>query len=220
MTEIIIQEVKEGIKIFKCTKCLIIKASIEFYINNRFKNNISYHCKECIREKSRRYHFKNKEKSNARSKKYREHNKEYFYVKKKEWYKNNREKCSKIQKRRLENDPLFRFNNRLRTLIRNSFKNNKYSKNINNKPNKTESILGCSIVYFCKYIERKFTEGMSFENHGEWHLDHITPLSSAKNVEDSILLNHYTNFQPLWAADNLKKSNKTNNETFKNDKNE
>lgn len=134
-----------------------------------------------------------------------------------EWANNNREKCSNIQKRRLETDSLFRFNNRLRTLIRNSFKNNKYSIKVNNKPNKTESILGCSIVFFCNYIESKFLEGMSFENHGKWHLDHKTPLSTAKNIEESVKLNHYTNFQPLWAVDNLKKSNKINNETFKND---
>ena len=49
---------------------------------------------------------------------------------------------------------------------------------------------------------------MTFENHGEWHLDHIKPISLAKSEEEIIELNHYTNFQPLWAKDNLSKSNK------------
>lgn len=49
---------------------------------------------------------------------------------------------------------------------------------------------------------------MTFENHGEWHLDHIIPLASAINEEDIIKLNHYTNFQPLWSKENLKKGSK------------
>ena len=49
---------------------------------------------------------------------------------------------------------------------------------------------------------------MTLENHGEWHLDHIIPLAIAKTEEEIIKLNHYTNFQPLWAIDNLKKGAK------------
>ena len=49
---------------------------------------------------------------------------------------------------------------------------------------------------------------MNWDNAGKWHLDHIIPISSAKNEEDIIKLNHYTNFQPLWAIDNLTKGNR------------
>jgi hypothetical protein len=49
---------------------------------------------------------------------------------------------------------------------------------------------------------------MSWDNHGEWHIDHIIPLSSAKNESDLYKLFHYTNLQPLWAFDNLSKGNK------------
>ena len=76
--------------------------------------------------------------------------------------------------------------------------NNQYKKSA-----KSETILGCTILEFRNYIESKFTEGMSLNNHGEWHLDHIIPLASATTEEDIIRLNHYTNFQPLWAKDNL-----------------
>ena len=49
---------------------------------------------------------------------------------------------------------------------------------------------------------------MSWENQGKWHIDHITPLSSAKTEEEVYRLCHYTNLQPLWAEDNLKKGSK------------
>ena len=51
---------------------------------------------------------------------------------------------------------------------------------------------------------------MSWENHGEWHLDHIKPLSSfdPQDPEQVMASSHYTNFQPLWAEDNLKKADK------------
>ena len=61
---------------------------------------------------------------------------------------------------------------------------------------------------FKLYIESKFTEEMSWENYGEWHLDHIKPLYLSENEEDLLLLNHYTNLQPLWAEDNLRKNRK------------
>ena len=49
---------------------------------------------------------------------------------------------------------------------------------------------------------------MNWENRNLWHVDHIIPLSSAKTEEELVKLCHYTNLQPLWAEDNLKKSNK------------
>lgn len=49
---------------------------------------------------------------------------------------------------------------------------------------------------------------MSWDNYGRWHLDHIKPISLAKDEDEVYNLNHYTNFQPLWMLDNLKKSNK------------
>jgi hypothetical protein len=62
---------------------------------------------------------------------------------------------------------------------------------------------------FILHIESKLKNGMSLDNHGKWHLDHIIPLATAKTVEEIIKLNHYTNFQPLWAEENLSKVCKT-----------
>ena len=52
---------------------------------------------------------------------------------------------------------------------------------------------------------------MTWENYGQWHLDHVKPLYLSENEEDLIKLNHYTNLQPLWAEDNLKKNRKYDN---------
>jgi hypothetical protein len=70
---------------------------------------------------------------------------------------------------------------------------------------KTEEILGCSFQDFKNHIESQFKDGMGWLNHGKWHLDHKVPLALAKNVDELIKLNHWTNFQPLWAGDNLNK---------------
>ena len=81
------------------------------------------------------------------------------------------------------------------------------SKNLT-KRNRTFSIVGCSPDELKKYLESKFVLGMSWENQGDWHIDHFIPLSSAQTEEQIYKLCHYTNLQPLWAEDNLKKSNK------------
>ena len=70
--------------------------------------------------------------------------------------------------------------------------------------------LGCSIKELKKYLESKWQQGMSWDNYGEWHIDHIKPLNSF-DLEDEEQLKeacHYTNLQPLWAKDNLKKGSK------------
>tara|TARA_B100001057_G_scaffold56665_1_gene50206 strand:+ start:212 stop:796 length:585 start_codon:yes stop_codon:yes gene_type:complete len=79
-----------------------------------------------------------------------------------------------------------------------------------NKITSTKDLLGCSIDDFKEHIEQKFSKGMNWENHGEWHLDHIKPISKF-NLEDKNERKkcfHYSNLQPLWAIKNLTKSNK------------
>lgn len=72
--------------------------------------------------------------------------------------------------------------------------------------------LGCSIDYFKKWIEEQFQEGMTWDNHGEWHLDHVRPLYKFDLSDREQLLEamHYTNYQPLWAIDNMRKNKYAN----------
>lgn len=78
------------------------------------------------------------------------------------------------------------------------------------KKNKTHDLLGCSIDFLMGYLESKFEKEMNWKNYGQWHIDHIKPLSSF-NLQDSEqqkIACHYSNLQPLWAKDNLKKGDR------------
>lgn len=70
--------------------------------------------------------------------------------------------------------------------------------------------LGCTLPEFVLYISQKFQPGMDWNNYGSWHLDHIKPLSlfNLLNRDEFLVACHYTNYQPLWARDNIRKSNK------------
>lgn len=70
--------------------------------------------------------------------------------------------------------------------------------------------LGCSIASFKQWIEQQFKPGMSWSNWGSWHLDHKRPLKSfdLTDREQFLLAAHYTNYQPLWAEENLRKSSR------------
>jgi hypothetical protein len=140
-----------------------------------------------------------------------EENKESISENKKVWRENNKDKINEYrreyQKSRLSKDPLYKLSSSIRNRIGLSFKRNGYTKN-----SSTYEILGCSFEDFKLYLQDLFKDGMSWENQGEWHLDHIVPVSSAQTEEEIIKLNHYTNFQPLWAIDNIKKGNSIENE--------
>jgi hypothetical protein len=69
--------------------------------------------------------------------------------------------------------------------------------------------LGCSIQHFKEHIEKQFVEGMNWDNYGEWHIDHIIPLKYENpTMEETIERLHWENTQPLWATDNIAKSNR------------
>lgn len=76
------------------------------------------------------------------------------------------------------------------------------------KPSRTMNIIGCSHSQFKEHIEKQFLKGMTWENRDQWHIDHITPISKATCEQDVLALYHFTNLRPMWAADNIRKSNK------------
>lgn len=80
------------------------------------------------------------------------------------------------------------------------------------KSQKTKNLLGCNIEYLKKHLESQFKDGMTWDNYGVkgWHVDHINPCSlfNLADPQQQKECFHYTNLQPLWAEENLKKSNK------------
>ena len=130
------------------------------------------------------------------------------YYKTDEWKKikkeKEREKKNLRWKRRWNENEMFAMKVRLRNLIRNSFRRQGYKK-FNTS---TEEVVGMAYDEFKEYLESKFVNGMSWDNRGDWHIDHIIPLSSAGSEDELKLLCHYSNLQPLWAEDNMKKGDK------------
>jgi hypothetical protein len=81
---------------------------------------------------------------------------------------------------------------------------------VKEKKGKTMELVGCTTENVMKHLESKFTEGMTWENYGQWHIDHIKPCASfnLEDVEEQKKCFHWTNLQPLWAKDNLVKGAK------------
>lgn len=206
-----------------CNICQELKDLTEFHKNG--KNTFKPCCKKCrispklTLEQRKIYNLKRKEraksdpnyreKRNAQRRKYLENNKEKVKIANKEAYirggKRRRKQMYESVKKRKQNDPLFRLRCSLSSRLSGILNKKSLIKN-----SSLVLIIGCSLEELKIYLESKFQEGMSWDNYGltGWHVDHIIPVSSAKNEEEIYKLNHYTNLQPLWAEDNLKKSNK------------
>lgn len=190
----------------KCSKCEIEKELSEFK-----RYSVCIDCNKILnkeyndsrKEKMKVYYQENKEFFKYKAKEYYQENKDYITVRNKKYQKENRENRNNYINNRKKYDNLFRLSILIRKLIWISINKMGYKKN-----SKTNNILGCTFDDFKSHIEKQFKEGMTWENHGEWHLDHKTPVSWAETEEQIYELNKYTNFQPLWAKDNLSKGNK------------
>ena len=212
-----------------CSKCKEEKKNCEFGNSKTSDDGLLYCCKKCNNERSKIYRNENYKKTLEQQKKWRDKNPEWVYNRHKKWREENRELVNEMsknwlsknpekrkqyrenykprkqeqRKERRDTDPVFNLVNRMRSRLR------KYLNSHNiTKTNKTFDIVGCSPQFLKEHLETQFTDGMSWDNRSEWHIDHIIPLSSAKTEDELYKLCHYENLQPLWAEDNLKKSNK------------
>ncbi|WP_440679031.1 hypothetical protein [Candidatus Pelagibacter sp. HIMB1517] len=120
--------------------------------------------------------------------------------------KRNRE-ASERRKKRLKVDIEYKLTNTLRSRFTHWFRRKGEKKNTS-----IMKLVGCTKTELKKHLESQFKDGMTWDNYGEWHIDHIKPLATF-DIKDPVQVakaSHYTNLQPLWAKENLTKSKKLN----------
>jgi len=109
----------------------------------------------------------------------------------------------KYQTKRKKSDSIFKLIKDMRSNLCRIIRGQGYT-----KKSSCNDIYGCSWEQLKNHIESQFKDGMSWENRGEWHIDHIIPLVNATTEEQLIRLNHFTNLRPLWAKENLTRRKK------------
>jgi hypothetical protein len=172
------------------------------------------------------HYMKNKEKINEYGKKWYCDNRNTQKLKMKQWYLNNIENIKKYRQKnnkyikeyrrkysqanktirnqkikiRLKNDINFKIRNALRARVAAAIKHN-------HKSTCTMELIGCSVKELKYYLSKQFKPGMSWKNHGKWHIDHKIPCCkfNLSIPEEQRNCFNYRNLQPLWAEDNLKK---------------
>jgi len=230
---------KDIIKYKICSKCKTTKLLIEFCKDKNRKDNLSTWCKSCCKL-SKKLHTQNTRKERSiKAKKYYQKNRKEILKKCKQYRKLHKEKSKKYKKEHQEElkqycknynrlnkkrfatdrkqrrymDIKFKIGCNLRTRIWHAVKNNSKSK-------PTMKLIGCAIEQLKQHLEIQFTENMTWNNYGKWHIDHIKPCCSfdlSKPREQHKCFN-YKNLQPLWAKDNRVKSGKYNIKTIRFDK--
>ena len=202
----------------KCSKCNRILPNNEDYFFKRMKNSkaLDSICKECkAKNFTEHLSITNGYKRCSKCSSIKQENQENFYRRPQNKFAPECKECrkkyenSKLEDRvrkyrnRLYNNPHKRAIANLRTRLRDFIKKECDS-------DSTIEIIGLTLEQFKEYIEKFMHFNMTWENYGKiWHIDHITPCSwfDKDKIKDSF---KYTNLQPLFTTDNLRKSN-TNN---------
>jgi parvulin-like peptidyl-prolyl isomerase len=172
------------------------------YNDEYYKEN-----KDKIKVAAKIYYEKNKVKCKERMIKYRQENVEKIREKNKLKYQKNKElRKNKVKEYQIEHrkNPIVRFVGNLRTRVKHAIRNQSTKKASN-----TFKLIGCTGKEAFEYITSLLKPGMTWENYGlhGWHIDHILPCASfdLTDPEQQKVCFHYTNLQPLWAEDNLRK---------------
>ncbi len=177
-------------------------------INQRIKEWKKENKKRLI-EINREYRKNNKNIFKTSSEKYAKNNPDKIKQKNKNWRDNNKEHIRlydyNYKKNKRIKDTNFRIITIHRSRIQSAIKNQSGAKAF-----KTIELLGCAVKECRKHIEKQFLKNMSWDNYGKWHIDHILPCNSfdLTDPKQQKICFHYTNLQPLWAIDNIKKGSK------------
>ena len=207
-----------------CSSCRKLKPMVDFYFRiPRSKHHTV--CMVCNRSNIKKWRLKTKDKRLE----YLKHNKECIKIKQKIYYNKNRNKFNINQKNyRIKNDKQCKFTRNLYMqkrrqqldfkLLENYRRRlNKLYNTVNiKKQNKSNMLIGCTPLELKVYLCKLFIDNMTCNNYGEWEIDHIIPCTFF-DINDPTELKqcfYYTNLQPLWKIDNIKKHNKVLNLNF------
>jgi hypothetical protein len=159
------------------------------------RNTLSGQCVPCLKKQSKDWADRNPERVKEKHNKHRAKNKDKYNAWRKEYLRN-----------RYKNDPYFKARVSMRTFLR-RIKAAAQSENLSS--NKIKD-LGYTPEDFKNHIESLWKEGMSWENHGEWHIDHIKPVKAFldEGLTDPSVVNSLDNLRPIWAEENLAKGSK------------
>ena len=163
----------------------------------------------------KKYYESNKEKISEYYSEWRENKKEHLKEYQKKWREENRDKLRKskrdYERNRKANDPLYKLISNFRTAIYQVLKENNVEKNKH-----YFDILKYTPEDLIQHLEKQFTSDMTWENYGEWHVDHKKPITSFNFQEmgDDEFMKCWSldNLQPLWGEENIRKSNKIFND--------
>ena len=186
-----------------CSKCKVGKALEDFPRKNETRDGRRADCSLCNAQSRNEHYKKNKGSILGKQKCYNKKNRERVRLYKKKYYQENKNKINLYANKRRVTNLNFKLRSLLRVRVRNAMKRE-------SKSALTMALIGCSVEQVRAYLESKFLTGMDWGNHGlfGWHIDHIRPCSSfdLTDPEQQKACFHYSNLQPLWAADNLTKS--------------
>ena len=179
----------------ECRKCGEEKSLDEFHVNNSAKDGKLSKCKACVSKIHKEKYYADKSYQQA------------YYQKNKERLIKNQLEYNKEYKKEYRKRPHVRVYRAQAKRMRRLMKNIGKKKSL-----KTTQYLGCTVHELMKHLEKQWQPGMSWDNYNfeGWHVDHIRPCASfdLTDVEQQKICFHYTNLQPLWAEDNMRKSNK------------
>jgi len=208
-----------------CTKCRITKPLDDFSSQKTTRDGKKSWCKDCCCQWGKEYRLENDDiRYRGQRKDVKEYQREYRLANKDRWRAENRERlldekkiyhhankdryrASKRNRERLKmkTDPMFKLHKSFSHRLRESLKSKKAGKH-------WEDIVGYSIYELKKHLEKQFEPGMTWKNHGKWHIDHIVPVKAHNfsKPEDIDFKKCWAlkNLQPMWSGDNLKKNAK------------
>ena len=195
--------IKEWRKKFKLFKFLLTPADFKEFKQLKAKAaNANWRSEnpEKVKERNANWRSENPEKAKESRANWRSESREKAKQYSAKWRVENPGYMNDYHKQRKAEDPLYHLKYNMRILGNRVVKQLALGK----KPTCTEKWQGCTAEELKAYIESLFTERMTWENYGEWHVDHIRPVCSF-SAEEWEQINHYTNLQPLWAEDNYAK---------------